>query len=278
MLAVVVAGLALASCKSLYPVPNESPSLPGRASVDALPTDFRVLVWNVHKGVDVGFKREFADRAADRDLVLLQEVYEGPAVVDALDERPGMRWEMGASFVYARRRDRPATGVAIGSVAAPVSAPVVVRAPIREAIIGTPKAALLVEYPLRGSDEHLLVVDVHAINFRRAPHLADQLEPLVQRIAAHSGPVILAGDFNTHHAPRMCVLHRLVGRLGLRSAFDNPSRAWRRRSPDDSRTTHRGWPLDHLFVRGLTIRGAQVDGSAHGSDHQPLLVRLRYKP
>lgn len=241
---------------------HPAPALP-RAGID-------VLVWNVKKAERAAWAPEFAALAPGKELVLLQEAYAAPRMNEPLAARPELQWLMGPSFVFARRPGEPATGVVVGSAAAATSRQVFVTSDT-EPLAGTPKAALVATYELEGSAEPLLVVCIHGINFRRAHALVAQLDALEPVIAAHRGPVILAGDLNTHHRPRMAAVEAFAARLRLESVFDN--RPACRRAASDGRRRFGRWPLDHVYVRGLVVEDARVE-AARGSDHDPLIVRV----
>lgn len=265
--------LALASgCASI--LPHALPGavvLPAGHPAAALPKDgIDVLVWNIEKARRAAWKPEFEALARGQELVLLQEAYTAPRMIEPLAARSELQWSMGPSFVLTRRPGEPVTGVVVGSAAAALDREVFVSLGT-EPLVGTPKAALAVTYALEGSAEPLLVVDIHGINFRRAHVLAAQLEALEPVIAAHRGPVIFAGDLNTHHRPRMAAVEAFAARLRLESVFDN--RRSCRRSAGDGRRRFGGWPLDHVYVRGLVVEAVRVE-SARGSDHDPILVRV----
>jgi endonuclease/exonuclease/phosphatase (EEP) superfamily protein YafD len=42
----------------------------------------------------------------------------------------------------------------------------------------------------------------------------------------------------------------------------------------NQRMTFKGWPLDHIFSRGILIKKAEVMGDSEGSDHKPFLVEM----
>jgi endonuclease/exonuclease/phosphatase (EEP) superfamily protein YafD len=240
-----------------------APALP-RAGID-------VLVWNVKKAQRAAWGPEFAALARGKELVLLQEAYVAPRMIEPLAARSELQWLMGPSFVFARQPGEPATGVVVGSAAAATSHEAFVTVDT-EPLVGTPKAALAATYALEGSTEPLLVVSIHGINFRRAHALVAQLDALEPVIAAHRGPVIFAGDLNTHHRPRMAAVEAFAARLQLEPAFDN--RPSCRRSASDGRTRFGRWPLDHVYVRGLVVEEAGVVETTRGSDHAPLIVRV----
>lgn len=265
--------LLAAGCAASHPHANGSPSVPVSSAgepVAALPRDgIDVLVWNVEKARRAAWPDEFAALVQGKELVLLQEAYIAPRMTESLAVRPELQWLMGPSFAFAWRQGDPATGVVVGSTARARWHQGFVTADT-EPFVGTPKAAIAATYAIEGSAEPLLVVCVHGINFRPAQALEAQLRALEPVIEAHRGPVLLGGDLNTHHRARMEAVEAFARRLGLRSAFDNRRGAGCRR---DERTRYEGWPLDHVYVRGLVVEAARVE-EARGSDHEPMIVRV----
>ena len=90
-----------------------------------------------------------------------------------------------------------------------------------------------------------------------------QLAAVTDQVAAHRGPLILCGDFNTWRPKRLTILHELIYQLDLHSidfALDNRRMAF-------------GFALDHIFVRGLRHKGGTVR-KVYSSDHNPLSVIL----
>jgi endonuclease/exonuclease/phosphatase (EEP) superfamily protein YafD len=275
--------LALASgCAGVYlhaeALPS-SPVLPAGHPAAALPRDgIDVLVWNVKKAQRAAWQPEFEALARDKELVLLQEVYL-PRMVEPLAARTELQWLMSPSFAFAWRLGAPTTGVAIGSAARALDHRTFVTIDT-EPFTATPKAAIAAIYELEAADdqgppERLLVVSMHGINFRPAHALEAQLRALEPIIGDHDGPVLFAGDLNTHHRPRMAALEQFAARVGLRSVFDNTPRD---RSSRDARTRYGGWPLDHVYVRGLVVDEARVAAEARGSDHEPMVLRLSTAP
>lgn len=71
-------------------------------------------------------------------------------------------------------------------------------------------------YPLPDT-RLLMVVNVHAVNFSLGVDVySKQLLPIGDQIAHHSGPVIMAGDFNARSRPRMNALYRFAREMSLR--------------------------------------------------------------
>lgn len=135
-----------------------------------------------------------------------------------------------------------------------------------EPIIRLAKSALVATYPLSNGQE-LMVVNVHSINFSwelTAYH--QQLHVLAKAIAAHKGPVILAGDFNTWRKRRLDLLTAVTQKLGLHEAAITP----------DDRTRFFGHPLDHIYYRGLTLEWAKSPATK-ASDHSPMLAQFSLK-
>lgn len=130
---------------------------------------------------------------------------------------------------------------------------------------GTRKATLVTEYGLTGTHETLLVVNIHGINFTFGVRdLENQFRKAQEIIAAHEGPVLFSGDFNTWRGKRAKMLDELVQSVGLTPLEFSA----------DYRKRFLGWPLDHIYKRGLdTIHATTQDLSS--SDHNPMSVRFR---
>ena len=123
----------------------------------------------------------------------------------------------------------------------------------REPLLRLAKSALVTVYPLPDT-RLLMVVNIHAVNFSLGVDVySKQLLPIGDQIAHHSGPVVMAGDFNAWSRPRMNALYRFAREMSLREAF--------------------GRPLDFVFYRGLNVHEASVLVT-RASDHNPLLVEF----
>jgi endonuclease/exonuclease/phosphatase (EEP) superfamily protein YafD len=237
-----------------------------------LPSTLRVLVWNVYKGQREGWEKEFEPLAQASDLVLLQEAWlregssESCPMTQALCAHSKFAWQMVVSWVD-EQGEGPSTGVATGAVAPPFDLTPLVS-PATEPLIDTPKTALVTRYRLEGNDEQLLCVNVHALNVVGADTLQLQLDQLGTAMEAHTGPVLLAGDFNVWTDEKQERLRALVSRLSLTEVtFDDLD------SKADARTRFFGNALDYAFVRGLKVDKASVHVT-EGSDHNALLLTL----
>ena len=226
-----------------------------------LPRDrLRVLVWNVYKGRRRDWALRFREHLGERDLILAQELYFEDRTRELL-HGSDLHWTTATSFHYARRG-----GVGTGLGTAAPTAPTrehALQTDGREPLTGTPKLALLTEYPLGIGDRRLLVANVHAINFAGFDSFDAQLRRIEDALADHRGPTLLAGDFNTWSRRRRRRLDALVAASGLAPVEFS----------DDPRTT----PLDHAFVRELGVSNAEVH-QTRASDHAALSFDVHLDP
>lgn len=110
----------------------------------------------------------------------------------------------------------------------------------------------------------LLSANIHAINFTLGTNnYSQQIQSTMDIIAAHNGPVILAGDLNTWSKKRLKLVNEQANTLNLKSINFN----------DDHRTMALGNHLDHIFTRDVDIHSSRTEISVL-SDHNPLFVTL----
>jgi endonuclease/exonuclease/phosphatase (EEP) superfamily protein YafD len=137
------------------------------------------------------------------------------------------------------------------------------HSPDFEPLVGTPKSATFVKYPVSGKEHELLVVSVHGINFETNGAFKRQMRQLKTEIEKHEGPVLLAGDFNTWNHSRSSHLSSLISRLGLvEASYKN----------GEARLSFAGHFLDHIYTRGVVVNNALVVAESIGSDHKPFLL------
>jgi endonuclease/exonuclease/phosphatase (EEP) superfamily protein YafD len=221
------------------------------------PAKINLLIWNTHKGQDDGWLEEFEQLSAGQDLLLLQEAYLKDELRDFLLSQT-LSWNLATTFM----RYRVETGVMTASQVAPTSACV---QRTMEPLLSLPKSTLISRYPIKGSDETLLVGNIHAVNFTLGTAaFRSQLDRLASELDAHEGPMIVAGDFNSWSQSRLSVLEEVLieKRLMRRVAFEdkNPRAIF-------------GHTVDHVYYRGLTV----IDGrvlEAKTSDHAPIWVQF----
>jgi endonuclease/exonuclease/phosphatase (EEP) superfamily protein YafD len=244
----------LLDCASLVPPPAPSsatPMLDGSA--------IRMVTWNIHKEGDAGWQKDLEALSRVTDIVLLQEVTLHPAVRDVL-RGVDLRWVMASSFTYGDDD----IGVLTASRIAPIAS---CTQRVVEPILRLPKSAVLSWFGLSGSAQTLAVVNVHAVNFSLSVDTyREQMRAIGDALAAHKGPVIFAGDFNTWSAARTQVIAEVAARLGLREIEFG----------EDKRTLFFGKQLDHILVRGLdVVRSAAIPVTS--SDHNPVTATLQLR-
>jgi endonuclease/exonuclease/phosphatase (EEP) superfamily protein YafD len=221
------------------------------------PKRIQLLIWNMFKARRDGWAYELIRYATGQDLLLLQEVSLGSSLVDIL-ARAGMTFDLAVAF----EKQRIPTGVMTASRALPEFA---CAQRTMEPFLWLPKTTLISRYPLAGSQQQLVVANIHAVNFTfGTAEFRIQLRQLADILAANDGPLIVAGDFNTWSAQRLMLVHEiLVERLQLKRVAletDSPSSAF-------------GHPLDHAFYRGLRVLGRWTEES-ETSDHNPIWVEF----
>ncbi|CAG37196.1 endonuclease/exonuclease/phosphatase family protein [Desulfotalea psychrophila] len=219
---------------------------------------FRLLVWNIYKEQKPGWEKELATFAGDADLVALQEGALTSELAGSLTERD-MAWQQAQAFSY----EGADSGVVTASQASPQESCLLRE---EESIIGLPKTALLSRYSLNG-EQDLLFVNLHLVNFSLGVEgYSRQLEKIYQVLVHHSGPIVVAGDFNTWSERRQEVVDAFAADLDLAPVIFS----------DDKRISVFGRNLDHVYSRGLTVLASKVL-PAKSSDHNPMLVDFSLK-
>lgn len=217
--------------------------------------EIRLLVWNVHKGSSDQWAGDFKTMSSDSDLILLQEAHLHQGFAAGLVDM--RRWDLVEAWQYGGAP----TGVLTASKAAPVKVRALER---REPLLRTDKSALLTEYRLDGTEQTLLVANIHAINFTPDTRaFREQLNAVAELVNEHEGPVIFSGDLNTWREGRRAIVEAIARSLGLSEVgFDGPRKRFGR------------FPLDHVYYRDLDLLTADVP-AVGSSDHNPLRVRFR---
>jgi len=137
----------------------------------------------------------------------------------------------------------------------------------RESLFGPHKSLLLSDYTFDDSSS-LLILNVHAINFRENQRYSKELERFLNLLKEHKGPMILAGDFNSWNEKRMKKLQKIAERLSLTAvSFKETSKV----------KSFMGKTLDFIFYRELELIEAVVLDDHKLSDHNPLFVRFKRK-
>lgn len=227
------------------------------------PHSIQALIWNIKKGSMEKFPEEFEKYSRGKELFLLQEVYRDDEF-NGLLRKLRADWNFGISFLYKRENNTP-TGTMVGAVLKSTES-FVKHSPDQEPITDTPKSITFSRYPIKGRALDLLVVSVHAINFETTGAFKRQMDQLVEELRNFSGPVILAGDFNTWNKSRTSYLAELTSKLGFVDV---------RMKNGQYRKKFNGFYLDHIFVRGVDVKSAEVKRDSEGSDHPPMILDFR---
>ena len=221
------------------------------------PSRIRVLNWNIQKQSNPRWRQDLEGFCGDLNLALFQEV--------RLEDSFLACFESGWTHSFAQgwsTRNR-LTGVATLASAGHLShSPLVAREPL----LRTPKATNITTYALEGSDETLLVINLHAVNFSLGTYAyQQQLKGIAAVLEEHSGPVIFAGDFNTWHPRRERLIREVACAYAMEEVlFD-----------EDHRTRVFGNCLDYIFTRGLETTEALIR-KVDSSDHNPMLAAFSF--
>ena len=221
---------------------------------------FRVALWNTHKWQDDNISADFKALANSADLFLTQEAVVNKQSQAALNSSIEKEWWLANSFFSSDETSSDiANGVATGSSVQPLEVGFI-RSDAREPLTRSPKMALISKFRVLGISEHLLVINVHMINFVLDSAFESMLDQIEEVLSAHLGPILLGGDFNTWSQSRMDSLNKLAHKYSLNHAIPN----------NDSRTIK----FDHLFTRGFKVSKAQVLSRIQSSDHYPLYFEI----
>ena len=217
--------------------------------------NIRMVNWNIQKGGDPQWTTDLATFQGDPDLMVLQEAPFNPNAwgLDSTDQYH--------SFSPGYRTSRSLTGVMTISAVKPLTQCNFLSV---EPWLRSPKATVVTEYGLTDTDQTLVVVNIHAMNFTFGAHdFRMQIRRALSVLNNHAGPILLSGDFNTWSGKRSETLNEMTDSLGLKMLdYD-----------EDHRKRFLGQPLDHIYIRGLKVLEATTR-KVDSSDHNPMSVRL----
>ena len=92
-----------------------------------------------------------------------------------------------------------------------------------------------------------------------------EMDRILALVDHHSGPIVIAGDFNTWNQARVRFIETRMQQAGRNQVECREPHYIKRFG------RHR---LDHLFYRGLTLEDAWVVNTARVSDHNPLIAQF----
>jgi len=227
-----------------------------------IPCEFGILCWNVHKE---NLKPEFDTmiknwvRQFGMDIVLFQEA----VFPETLFSVAGLSYAAAANIRIRRRN----FGV-LTAASADIHAKTDVMSLARETMLTTRKNILMTRYWL-GCGDLLLVVNVHAVNFTSRAWYEWEFARLLKTLQHHTGPMILAGDFNCWNRNRCQILTGLSRKLDLQQARPNRTHLVKQVF---------GFELDRIYFRQLTLQHMDALENRMFSDHNPLLARFSCTP
>ena len=221
------------------------------------PAKISMINWNMYKAQRKNWSEDYKTLIDAQDLVLLQEAIISPQVT-RLIEKQHTYWNLNTAFHYEGFE----AGVLTASAINPLFS---CGLRTTEPFIRIPKTVLVNLYPLAGSDKKLLVANLHGINFTLGVGVyGEQIDNLVNIVKQHSGPVIVAGDFNTWSEQRMDIVNNMATQLSMQTVnhkIHNRVRVF-------------GYALDHVFYRGLEVTSENIL-KVTSSDHNPVRVTFR---
>ncbi len=220
--------------------------------------EIRVLVWNIFKGQKgQAWYHDLKMLAQNNDFILLQEAVFPDHQRIFEKEFLGFTWSFATSFEFGFSGKR--TGIAMGSRFQHFHHNWH-RHHQGEFLVGPPKVTLHHQY--RSLDDLTFsLVNSHSVNFTLNSHYSRQWQSLENLIGHESGPLVVAGDFNTWNARRWNFLVDFMAEHSLQPMqLDRDPRVLK---------------LDHVFFRNCELIKAKIRDDIRSSDHWPLEVVLR---
>jgi len=252
----------------VHPIPSDNEVLLsfGNRSQKVLPKRLSFLVWNLHKGTNQSFTKDFNQLARNKDFIIAQEMLLDDKMKNTFTSLPLNYYSTATSFFMGKDLFR--TGVATGGKVAPIGLSFV-RTKTLEPVINSPKITLITHYPIAFSEKILTVVNIHGINFVDGQAYREEMARLYEVLKNSPGPLIFTGDFNSWNDDRNIILKEVCDNLHLNEAHFFP----------DNRMRFNKHPLDHFFYSDdIKIIEAKVEDYYQGSDHKPLEIILEYSP
>ena len=227
-----------------------------RSAIGALDSgDIRLVNWNIQKGSDSKWTTDLATYQGNPDLMVLQEV---PLNSNAWDL---ITADLHHAFSPGYRTSKSLTGVMTISATKPLTQCNFVSV---EPWLRSAKATVITEYGLTDTDQTLLVVNIHALNFTFGiQDFHKQIRRAQSVMTHHAGPILLSGDFNTWNWRRSRIMNEVTESIGLvMLTYD-----------EDHRKRFLRQPLDQIYIRGLKVIQATTR-EVDSSDHSPMSARF----
>ena len=280
-LSVTVLALAAAGCmqRALPLDRGIEATFPARAASAPLPSQLRVVTFNVHgEPGDVIADALRTDRALrDADLIVLEEVHRADRSGDWCSGACQLAHQLGFHSVFAPGHDngKGSDGVAILS-RAPITSAQVIELPYFNVRFNSGRRVALAA-TINLGEQPITVYAVHLDNRLTAGDRRTQVTPVLLHAAQQRTPIIMAGDFNT--SPFTWISHVVPI---LTTTQDNRLEALVRRhgfaTPlEESGPTSRflGMKLDAIYTRGFDTLRFATSNAKNISDHLALWAVMR---
>ncbi|KMQ52773.1 hypothetical protein CHISP_0542 [Chitinispirillum alkaliphilum] len=235
---------------------------------------FSILNWNINKQKCCSFLGDMRNliEIYNPDFVILQEAMLTESLKRAIEEQFLMSW-ISSPNIYASRHNAHCGVLTAARYPSETERGYITQA--TEPILKTPKSVLFSTYNLNLHALTLLIVNIHAINYKLG--IEDYLKQLHETflyVRSHKGPVILAGDFNTWSKRRINSLLSMARDAQMHRVYFDGKRF--------ARFPVMNKELDHIFYTGryLTVLpGSPLRlNTVCSSDHFPLVVQFTLKP
>lgn len=227
---------------------------------ESLPHEFGLLCWNVHKeNLGLQFTLYFKEllQRYNIDLVALQEVKINP---DDSSFFENFHYSFAPNIKFFNH----VYGVLNGSRIQEKETFSLLSAH-RESMIKTHKSAIISYYRLQEGGT-LLLVNLHAINFRATKVYNREIDNIFEKIRHHQGAMIVTGDFNSWNRKRINIVMKLAVALHLQKIEMGHGHLIK---------SFMTYKLDHIFFRGLQLKESGVIDVEKFSDHNALYARFK---
>ncbi|MCP4325042.1 MAG: EEP domain-containing protein, partial [Alteromonadales bacterium] len=145
-----------------------------------VPRPFTLLNWNIYKQQKLSWKNSLTEWENKADFITLQEVKLSPELINFSHTK-----QLSYLHNYAFKRENNIYGVNTLSRVAPLE---LCGTAYNEPWIWVPKTGIASTYPIQESDQTLLLMNIHAINFTLSEaSLSKQLSPYLELINQHQG-------------------------------------------------------------------------------------------
>jgi len=135
----------------------------------------------------------------------------------------------------------------------------------KESVINTHKVSLLTCHSFNDNEE-LIVINLHAINFRSTKIYVREFKKIEALIGEYKDSrMVIAGDFNTWNRKRIKYIKYFCRKKGFKIAFLDNHQYVKKFANN---------PLDFVLYKNLKVLQAKALYFADISDHNPIFVRF----